>query len=245
MRDALTGVLKLSLVLVLASATIFPAAAAAGALTSASLTFNLGGAGDIVFPATGVTGTGMSVAEVTVDAGSGFAGTVVTPLDAPPASAQSVIIGSNTLGNLLGDPLTSTNLLVNSTSIILGFGGTPLITIPLAAGSTTPVSINEGGVQIDIYPFGWTSGVLQITDATNGMGGGAPVATATGSVVEGTPGSVTMVSGAYIETSLADPTFQIYTLTMEFERLAPEPAGLLILSVGGLALAARARRRTI
>jgi len=225
-----------------AAALCLGASAHAGALTGASLTFNLGGAGDIVFPATGVTGTSVSLTQATVDAGSGFAGTVTTPLAAPPASALSVVIGANTLGNLTGDPLTSTNLLVDLTSTILGFGGTPLIVVPLAAGSTDPVEINEGGVTVNIYPYGWTSGVLNITDATDGMGGGAPVATATGSIVQGQPGAIKLVSGAYIETSLADPTYTVVTLDLAFESV-PEPTMVLLFGAGAAVLGGFAWRK--
>jgi hypothetical protein len=151
-------------------------------------------------------------------------------------------VGMNSAGSWTGDPLTGTAIQIDVTSIIQGFGGTDLVTVPFAAGSTEELVINEGGVGIEVFPFplGWTSGVMVLTDTNGGA-----VATATGAVVEGTPGSVTMVTGAYIETTLADPTFHIYTLTMDFERLAPEPAGLLTLSIAGLALAARARRRAV
>ena len=225
-----------------AAALFLGASAHAGPLTSASLTFNLGGAGDIVFPAGGVTGTAMSLTEVTIDAGSGFAGTVMTPLDASPATTLTVEIGSNTVGNLMGDPLSDPGFLVNLTSTISGFGGTPLIVVPLAAGSSDPVVISEGGVVVNIWPRAWTSGVLQITDATDGMGGGAPVATITGNVIQGEPGSVRLVSGAYIETSLAPPTYTTVAIDMEFESV-PEPTMVLLFGAGAAVLGGFAWRK--
>ncbi|MGI9431428.1 MAG: PEP-CTERM sorting domain-containing protein [Myxococcota bacterium] len=220
-----------------AVALFLGASAQAGPLTSASVTFNLGGAGDIVFPGTGVTGTAMSLTQATVDAGSGFAGTVTTPLDASPATGLEVVIGSNTLGNLMGDPLTSTNFLIGLTSTITGFGGTPLITVPLAAGSTDDVTINEGGVTVNIFPEGWTSGVLALTD-----GSGGAVATITGDVVQGEPGSIRLVSGAYITTSLADPTYVTIAVDMEFESV-PEPTMVLLFGAGAVVLGGFAWRK--
>lgn len=224
-----------------AAALFLGASAHAGALTSATLTFNLGGAGDIVFPSSGVTGTALSLTEVIIDAGSGFAGTVMTPLDASPATTLTVEIGSNTTGNLMGDPLADPAFLVDLTSTISGFGGTPLITVPLAAGSSDKVTISEGGVVVNIWPEAWTSGVLALTDGGDSPPG-APVATITGDVVQGVPGTVRLVSGAYIETSLADPTYVTVALDLEFESV-PEPTMVLLFGAGAAVLGGFAWRK--
>jgi hypothetical protein len=143
-------------------------------------------------------------------------------------------VGMNSAGSWTGDPLTGTAIQIDVTSIIQGFGGTDLVTVPFAAGSPDPLTINEGGVGIEIFPFplGWTSGVMVLTDTNSGA-----VATATGAVVEGSPGSVTMVTGAYIETTLADPTFTVLTLSMDFESV-PEPTMPLLFGAGALVLGA-------
>jgi len=238
---------RLVLHLAVGTAALFLGASAhAGALTGADLAFSLGGGDSLAFPATGVVGSALSANDVTIEAGGGFAGTVTTPLDSPPATGLTAVVGMNTSGAWSGDPLTGTSIQIDVTSIITGFGGTPLITVPFPAGSPDPIAIDEGGIQIDIFPFatGWTSGVMALTDSQGGAvmtENGADVI-ATGSVMSGTPGSVTMVTGAYIETSLADPTFTVLTLSMDFESV-PEPTMPLLFGAGALVLGAFGLRK--
>ena len=242
LRVARSGLRRLMLVCLVAGSWLAPQSAGAGALTGATYSFSLDGGTPLVFAADGsLTGTGVSLTEVALQPGSAFAGTatLASPLpDLSVASELTVFVTNHLGGTWAGDPLTGTAVRIHGQSTIYGFGGVSLIRVPFAAGEAGTTSIQEGGVSIDIFAQGWTSGVLAISD-----GSGGTMAQATGTVSTGTPGSVTLVSGSRIETSLADDMFHIHTLHLEFESLAPEPVGLLTLSAVGCVLAIRARRR--
>jgi len=228
--------------ILLSAVVLVPGAAMAGVLTGATYSFSMDGGAPLVFPADGtVTGSGVSFTELSMQAGSAFSGTLTMSLDFAPATLLSVIVGSNSGASWMGDPLTGTSGVINGSSIIKGFSGVSLITVPFTAGSVGTTTISGGGIDVTVFAHGWTSGTLVIDDGAAGT-----LATAMGTVVTGTPGSVTLVAGSRVETSLTtEPIFHIHTLHLEFERLAPEPAGLLTLSVCGLVLALRARLRTV
>jgi hypothetical protein len=224
----------------LAATLLLGASTQAGPMTGASLGFSLGGGESLNFAAdsAGLVGSAVNAGQVTMDMGDSFMGSTTVPLDAAPASELEVNIGGNTGGSWLGDPLVGTEVQINGSSIIYGYGGTALITVPFAAGSVGTTDISSMGVTVMVFAQGWTSGTLSIT----GLGGATPTATAMGSVMEGTPGSVTLVAGARVETSLGDPTFNVLTLTMDFESV-PEPTLPLLFAGGAAVLGAFAWRK--
>jgi len=229
---------RLVLHLAVCTAALFLGASAhAGALTGATLGFSLGGGDELVFTADGtVTGSAVSATEVTMAAGGAFAGTLTaTLMDAAPATLLSVVIGTNTGGSWNGSPLTGTSVQINGSSIIKGFSGVELIVVPFAAGSVGTATHSGGGIDVTVFSEGWTSGTLAIT----GLGGATPTVTAMGGI---TPANVTLVAGARVVTSLADPTFNILTLSMDFESV-PEPTMPLLFGAGAAVLGAFAWRK--
>jgi hypothetical protein len=220
--------------------------ARAGALQSATLSLEIGTAAALVFPAGGtVAGSAASGASVTLAAGSAFAGTqtlAVPPGVFPPLTKVVVKIGGNGAGSFLGNPLFGNALFTGTALAYISLTPAPALTVPLLAGSPGTVTASRGGVQVTLENHGWTSAATTVTGIGSTPATGT--AKATGMVVTGSPGTVTLKSGTRIVTNLGLNVPAFWTLQMSFD-VVPEPAGALLLAAGALTLATAgfARRR--
>jgi hypothetical protein len=224
-----------------AVAMLGAANAQAGALQSADFQISIGALGPIVFAGNGSSaGTAMSSTNLSLSAGNAFAGmstVTLTAKQAPPLSAIGVTITKNDLINATGNPLTAVGA-VRGVARQYAFAA-DLLDVPIAAGEEATSTVKGSVFNVKVQKKKWTSGMTTVT----GLDGGATFM-ATGTVMAGTPGDVTLVAVAKVTVTGAvnTVTYTFSQLHMHFQSV-PEPAMPLMLVAGALTLAAVGGRK--
>lgn len=137
--------------------------AAAGLLTSAQLRVEIGALPTVTFPATGATGQTLGNLEATVDAGTAFAGTVITSVTDPaavPISGIYVYMDSNDAGAFTGSPLGGAATFrgpydLQAYSLVL-------LSVPLRLGGAVTETRSELGINLSAISDTWTAGTASV-----------------------------------------------------------------------------------
>lgn len=204
--------------------------AQAGALQTAEFQISIGALGPLVFAGDGTSaGTGFTTS-VTLGAGNALAGTVNVPLtvnQAPPLSKIGVTITKNDAIKATGNPLKGTVGAVRGVSKQYAFGAA-LLKVPVAAGISDTSTVKGSVFNVKLEAKKWTSGMTTIT----GLDKGATFM-ATGTVMNGTPGDITLVAVAKVTVTgaVSTITYTFSELHMTFD-VVPEPALPLMLVAG-------------
>jgi hypothetical protein len=227
--------------LAVALALSLPTAGSAGPLTGGQLEFTVPGlfGPAPLFTGDGTSsGTALSAAHVVLAPGSAFAGTTQLLVSAAPVDGAFLTIGANQGGTFGGAPLGGSDVTIAGRYRLTAFAGVTLldIAIPLGGAGTQQLSLSGATLMAEHFP--WTSGALTLM----GIGPSSSTVVTTGSVQTGTPGLVSLVGATRLTSSLGDPSYAAYRLTLSFASV-PEPAPWLLLAGGGLALAGARQAR--
>jgi hypothetical protein len=132
--------------------------AGAGPLASAQLAIEIGALPAVSFPATGATGQTSGDAVATLDAGTAFAGTVITSATDPaavPITGIYVHMDSNDAGSFTGSPLGGAAEF-RGTYDIQGFGMI-LLSVPLRFGGAVTETRSQYGLNLTAISSTWTA----------------------------------------------------------------------------------------
>ena len=230
--------------------------ASAGALTSASLVFQLGSLPGASFPAAGATGSATSNLSAGLGAGTAFNGVFTTSIPtsaAPPLTAIQVFVTKNAGATFTGATTGNVGgvLLFEGVANVYGLdgfpsGGLPLLGVPLALGSPNTLFSAAPGVSITAIGAGWTAGAATVTgittttpsNATN-MAGTAMATGANGLTAAGA-GTLVLVTPSKIMTNIAGNLAAFSVLTLTY---VPEPGSVLLVAAAVATLAVLGRRR--
>jgi hypothetical protein len=224
-----------------AVALLGAATAQAGALQSATFNISVGTLGPLTFVGNGSSAGSGFATSVTLAAGNALNGmqtTVLTAMQAPPLTKIVVTVTKNDLIKATGSPLLGQAGAIRGVSKQKAFNST-LLSVPLAAGISNTSTIKGSVFNVKVQAKKWTSGMTTIT----GLDGGATFM-ATGNVMTGTPGTVTLVAVAKVTVTGAvnTVTYTASELNMAFDSV-PEPAMALMLVAGAATLAVAGARR--
>jgi hypothetical protein len=218
--------------------------ASAGALTSASFSFQIGTLPSASFTGVGTTGTATSNLSATIDPGSTIVGTFSTPVTDPsavPITKIQVILTGNGAGAFAGTPLTGSASFTGVANV-KGFGGLTLLGVPLNVGSGATVFAGAYGINITAISGTWTSGQAYVSGVP-----GVPTVTATGfnGLSPNGGGTIALIAPITILSNLSGSTnFPAFaTLVLTYLPSVPEPGTLLLLGAGIAGLSAMGRRK--
>jgi hypothetical protein len=223
--------------------------AEAGPLASAALEIRLGGQ-PVVFPAAGATGTATDPLSVTLGAGSAFAGTDVITLPASqqpfsPVDRLHFFLSSNGAGSFTGSSpaqvagaATFVGAADLSATTLVPCCSDPFLRVPFKVGKQTTFTKAGAGLVFTVFSAPWTAGKATVTgvDPTSAT----VFATGMNALSPGGAGALTLVSPGKVLISSGNKLPFIGTLTLAY---VPEPATLLLLGAGALALGALGRAR--
>lgn len=220
-------------------AAVVGGAAQAEPLVQGSLTFLLGDNDPIIFAGSGASaGTSTSANDFTLAAGSAFSGykfITLTPTAMQPLSKITVSIFMNAKGVFSGTPPAGVATFTG-TAINKALGST-LLKVPIQLGKTGTVMATGPGIKVTASGKKWTSGMTTID-----LGGANGTVMATGSVKQGTPGTLKLVAASKINTNLGIVTSAVGELSLQYEKV-PEPALPLLLVAGAATLAVAGSRK--
>jgi hypothetical protein len=244
-RDARLPFAKLARTLAVAvgALALTASGAAAGPLTSASLTIKLGTLPAATFPGVGVTGSATSALSASIGAGTGFAGTVATLIPttaAPPLTGLTYVVTKNDAGTFTGTvPSKIGGAAAVYGSIFVEIAGGPLLLVPLQLGAPNTIfHAPGGGLSVTAISAAWTAGTAALPPIGTAT---TFTATAMGSnaLTPGGQGTLVLVTPLRVITNLAGVIPAFGTLTLTY---VPEPGTFALVALGIAALAAAVRR---
>lgn len=234
--------------------------ASAATLASASFSLRLfdpSGPLDMssLFPGAGATGTATSNLAASLGGGTAFAGASSYPMPDTtwaytynpytPFTEIEVHVTQNAGGTFAGTaPANVGGAHPFSGSIVFkGFGGSTLLSVPLAVGSPNTKHAISGGMSVTAIAAPWTAGTATLATPPSATFSLTASAMGSNGLTPGGAGTLVLVTPLLIRTSPAylPPTiFGFGTLTLTY---VPEPGTLLLLGMGVAALAVLQQRR--
>lgn len=185
--------------------------------------------------------------------GGELTGTALQPVTDPgafPITAlrMNVANGAGAIAEVLGGRLVGTAPLLGAVKVCL-FGNTSdcsqavtNVNVPLTAAGSGGAGVATGDVNLTVLGAPWTSGTATVHSITR-MGYARGPASGTSSTARA-GGEIQLVTPIFVTTNVAAssvvPVFGILTL-----RFVPEPATILLLGAGVVALAAAGRSRPL
>lgn len=226
--------------LVIGAVASIGAAAHAGELSSANLSFAIGALPPAVFPATGATGSATSNLDLTLGAGTAFNDSFTTSIPtsaAPPLTKIVVKITKNEIGEFKGGAANSVGGVGKFLGVSDVYGlGSKLLAVPLGFGAPGSVAQSAGGVAITVVNAPWTVATAEVT----GTDDGTATLMGTNNLTANGGGTIQLVAPVKIATNIAGTLAAFAVLNLTY---VPEPALPLMLLAGAGTLAAVGARR--
>jgi hypothetical protein len=224
----------------IAALGLAPLSAAAGTLVAASLSFKLGTLPAVAWVGSGVVGSSSGPLQVTIAAGSGFAGTVIGSIPtsaAPPISGLYFTAGGNATGMFSGaiPSLVGGAMAIDMHVCVEAYGLCLLDLEPPIGVAQTVIPPVVSGIGITMHGSNWTAG----TETIALTGGGVATAMGSNGLNAKGAGTLVLVSSVNVLTSIAGQLPSFATLQLQF---VPEPVAAALVGLAAVALALGLRR---